>query len=299
MKSKFLKNIGTFNILNLVFICDLVFGVWNFVYTLCLRNISEVREIIFFYLISNFGVLMNSPQAVSSVSKIIFESYKKFNINVIAIPTCREKQSRFSIKTKRLLRRFLPDFVVQACASRNDIKIFFLQSLFLFSLFFISCSPTEQETYNNPTTISGQVKDNQGVALPTARVSLSTAPTFNAVVTDANGLFYLKEFPSGKHRLKVEKIGFEIFEADVSSAINGVSTMNPILRRKVFSVPTVKPLSTGKVRINKKVLETDFDGDGIYEPFIVKGAAFSPVPMRRHAYASAIHQSRKQSTIVR
>jgi len=35
-----LKNIGTFNILNLVFICDLVFGVWNFVYTLCLRNLS-------------------------------------------------------------------------------------------------------------------------------------------------------------------------------------------------------------------------------------------------------------------
>jgi hypothetical protein len=168
-------------------------------------------------------------------------------------------------------------------------NIFSLKYVFLSLFFFVSCSPTAQETYNFPTTISGQVKDTQGTAIPAAKVSLSTDTTLEAVVTDVNGFFYLKGFSSGKHRIKIEKVGFELFEADVPSAINGVSTINPILPRKMYSVPTIKPLSTGKVRINRNILETDFDGDGIYEPFVVKGAAFSPVPIGSTPTPQAIY----------
>ncbi len=176
-------------------------------------------------------------------------------------------------------------------------KKFSLKYIFLPLLFFVRCNPTAQEDYNTPTTISGQVKDNQGVAISNARVFLSTAPTFDAVTTDANGLFYLKGFPSGKHRITIEKIGFELFGTDVPSAINGVSTINPILIRKIYSVPAIKPLSTGAVRINKNILETDFDGNGIYEPFVVQGAAFSPVPIGSAPIPQALYD-RSIATLV-
>ena len=138
---------------------------------------------------------------------------------------------------------------------------------------------SNEQVYNNPTVISGQVKNPESVPLQNAKVSLSTIPGFNFQMTDAHGLFRIENFPAGKHKLKVELYGYEIFEADVPSATNGISTINPVLKRKSYSVPAIKPLSTGPVRINNKKLEVDFDGDGIYEIFKVKGAAFSPVPI--------------------
>jgi hypothetical protein len=141
------------------------------------------------------------------------------------------------------------------------------------------CNPVEEESYVSPEVISGQVKDESGNKIPNAKVSLPTAASFDAVFTNEQGLFYLAGFPSGKHRIRVEKIGFELYESDVPKPVNGTSTVSVVMKRKTYNVPAVKPLSTGPVRINNKVLETDFDGDGVYETFVVKGAAFSPVPI--------------------
>lgn len=149
----------------------------------------------------------------------------------------------------------------------------------LLSLIFYGCNPAEEKSYISPTVISGQVKDEQRIVTPNAKITLPTAADFGSVFTDENGLFYLTNFPAAKHRMKIEKIGFEVYEADVPQPINGVSTMSPILKRKTYNIPAVKPVSTGLVRISGKKLETDFDGDWTYQEFIVKGAAFSPVPI--------------------
>ena len=55
---------------------------------------------------------------------------------------------------------------------------------------------------------------------------------------------------------------------------------NPVIPEQIDStVSLVKPLSKGPVRINGKTLEQDFDADGVYKEYIVKGAAFSPSPI--------------------
>ena len=153
--------------------------------------------------------------------------------------------------------------------------------LFILSFLFLSyrCNPAEEEPYVSPTVISGQVKDDHGLVVPNARVTLPTAIDFASVFTDEQGLFYLTNFPAMKHHLKIEKIGFEVYEADVAKPINGVATMNPVLTRKTYNLPVVKPMSTGMVRISNKKIETDFDRDGTYQEFIVKGVAFSPMPI--------------------
>ena len=115
----------------------------------------------------------------------------------------------------------------------------------LFSiLIFSGCNPAKEEAYISPTVISGQVKDEQGIIVPNAKITLPTAVDFTSVFTDQQGLFYLTNFPAVKHRLKIEKIGFEVYEADVPKPINGVSTMSPILKRKTYTLSAVKPMST-------------------------------------------------------
>jgi len=152
-----------------------------------------------------------------------------------------------------------------------------------------SCNTIEDDTYTSPTVISGIVRDNSGIGIGLAIVSLPTAPDFTTVVTDNNGTFYLTGFPSGKHRLKVEKIGFEVFETDVPKPVNGVASVNPRLLRATYNVPSVKPVSSGPVRVVKKKLETDFDGDGVYAEWTVKGAAFAPTPIGGKPMTKAIY----------
>lgn len=149
------------------------------------------------------------------------------------------------------------------------------------SIFLIlsGCNTVEEEPYVSPTVISGQVTDDQAHPVSYVRLSLPTAASFSPVFTDANGLYYMTGFPAGQHRLRAEKIGFETFETDVPKPVNGVATVNPALARKTYTVPAVKPVGSGMVRIKDKKLETDFDRDGTYEAFVVKGAAFSPAPI--------------------
>lgn len=54
-----------------------------------------------------------------------------------------------------------------------------------------------------------------------------------------------------------------------------------------ITVPAVKPLSVGRVRINNGRLETDFTGSGTYTSYYIKGVAFSPTPISRGAITQA------------
>ncbi len=153
----------------------------------------------------------------------------------------------------------------------------------------VGCTTTNDDSYVSPTVISGQVKDISGVPIANVKVSLPTTPDFSSALTDNQGLFYLTNFPAGKHRLKAEKIGFENYEANVPNSINGVSTVNVVMTRKTYNVPGTKPLSSGSVRMNGKKLETDFDHDGVYQEFVVKGAAFAPTPIGGKPLTNAVY----------
>lgn len=146
----------------------------------------------------------------------------------------------------------------------------------------------KKDEYQNPTTISGVVKNSSGKVISDAKVSLATAPTYEGVLTSGSGQFYMTNVPAGKHTLKVEHIGYQTYLAEVPSAINGYSTINPVLKLTTYNVPAVKPLSAGPVRINNKKLEVDYDGNGVYEPYYVKGAAYSIMPIGNKPITSAL-----------
>lgn len=130
----------------------------------------------------------------------------------------------------------------------------------------------------NAIIVSGKVTESgTGRAIANARVSVPTAPSIDPQWTGTDGLYRFTDLPATKNRLRVECYGYEPYEADVPPPIiNGAATLNPALVKKSYNVPTVKPLSTGPVRVRDRVLEADFDRDGSYTPFRVKGAAFSP-----------------------
>ena len=146
----------------------------------------------------------------------------------------------------------------------------------------------KKDEYQSPTTISGVVKNSSGKVISDAKVSLATAPTYEGALTTESGQFYMSNVPAGKHTLKVEHIGYQTYLADVPSAINGYSTINPVLTVTTYNVPAVKPLSAGPVRINNKKLEVDYDGDGVYEPYYVKGAAYSIMPIENKPITSTL-----------
>lgn len=161
------------------------------------------------------------------------------------------------------------------------------------AVIFISCgpkqNPAEDDSNTSPTVISGQVKDTAGIIVARAKVSLPTDSVFQSTLTDANGVFNLSGFSPGKHKVRIEKMGFETFETDVPEPVNGTSTINPILKRTSYIIPLAKPVSTGPVRISDKKLEVDFDGDGLYQEFVVKGTAFSPAPIGGKPWTTAVY----------
>ncbi len=150
----------------------------------------------------------------------------------------------------------------------------------LLSGFIISCSGKSDITdYQFPKIISGQVKSTNGTPIENAKVSLITAPEIPHQFTTSYGFFRFENVPEGRHKIKVEVYGYEDYVSDVPSAINGISTINPILKKKDYISPTIKPVSKGPVRIYNNKLQVDFDGDGIYTDFFIKGVAFAPTPI--------------------
>jgi len=153
---------------------------------------------------------------------------------------------------------------------------------------------SDPPSYNIPSVIAGQITNEERAAVSNAFVSLATAPDYLGQFTETNGYFRLENIPAGKHRLKVERVGYQIYEADVPSAINGFATMNLALKRQELSVPAIKPVSLGMVRIKNHNLEVDFDKNGVYEPFLIKGVAYSPSPICSKPITLAVHQRSAQ-----
>jgi len=109
--------------------------------------------------------------------------------------------------------------------------------LFLLTSMIGCTTDPKKEDYQNPTTISGVVKNSGGKVVSDSKVSLATAPTYEGELTNAQGQFILQNVPAGKHTLKVEHIGYETYLAEVPSAINGYSTINPVLTLKIIMCP--------------------------------------------------------------
>lgn len=162
---------------------------------------------------------------------------------------------------------------------KNDQYLLVFASLLLISLFISCSSKSGVNDYQFPKIISGQIKNTSGVPLENARVSLITAPDIAPVFSNTQGFFRIENVPEGKHKIKVELYGYEDYSSDVPSAINGISTINPVLVKKTYINPSIKPISKGPVRIYNNKLQVDFDGDGNYTDFFIKGVAFSPVPI--------------------
>ena len=160
----------------------------------------------------------------------------------------------------------------------NIVLLAFTSLLLSFAFIFCS-SKSGVNDYQFPKIISGQVKNTSGVPLENAKVSLITAPDLNPVFTNQLGYFRIENVPEGKHKIKVELYGYEEYTADVPSAVNGISTINPVLTKKTYITPSNKPISKGPVRIYNNKLQVDFDGDGNYSDFFIKGVAFSPIPI--------------------
>jgi Carboxypeptidase regulatory-like domain len=69
---------------------------------------------------------------------------------------------------------------------------------------------TAQETTSG--SLTGQVLDNQGAAVPGATVSISSSQGTRTVVTDSNGKFFAPFLTPGKYGVKVELAGFSPVE---------------------------------------------------------------------------------------
>lgn len=159
-------------------------------------------------------------------------------------------------------------------------KFLFLHLIIFVIITTLSCSGKgDINQYQFPKTIAGQVKNNSGVPLENAKVSLPTALDVEPVFTNVQGYFRIENIPQSKHKIKVELYGYEEYLSDVPSAINGISTINIILTKKDYITPSIKPISKGPVRIYNNKLQVDFDGDGNYSDFFIKGVAFSPTPI--------------------
>lgn len=122
--------------------------------------------------------------------------------------------------------------------------------------------------------LAGQVVDDAGAPVPFVRVRLD-GTLVRTLLTDADGRFEA-DVPAGAVTVTAERAGFADAEAAVvvtsAEPASVTLAMTPV-------VPAEKPVSTGPVRLFDGALQTDFDGDGAYDPFFVQGAAFSVAPI--------------------
>ena len=153
-----------------------------------------------------------------------------------------------------------------------------LASLFAFGCKSSTASEPQQQQLSG-STINGQVVDritSQPIAF--ARVSLNAANRVKFVLADAAGRFTFSGVAPAQYRVVGYRGAYDTTTVDVPEGIRDTSRVTvPMLRKS--TIPPQKPLSKGIYRINQRHLEEDYNGDGVYLPMIVKGAAFSPTPI--------------------
>src|SRR6186997_2110176 len=77
-------------------------------------------------------------------------------------------------------------------------------------------------------TIRGTVKDQQGLALPGATITATSAALQGerTVVTDTDGIFLLRAIPPGTYNLKVEMSGMSAVQKTADVPLGGVAQLD-------------------------------------------------------------------------
>jgi len=160
------------------------------------------------------------------------------------------------------------------------------------------CSCTNPQTDDHPglptsgSVIKGQVLDDStSQPVPYVRVGLYFSSRIRYILTDSRGRFVISGIPPAVYTVRTQRAGFSDLQSDVPAGVNDTSTVTLRLRWK-REIPRQKPLGQGIVRINAKTLEEDYNGDGVYRPFVAKGVAFSPTPIGGYTVSrSAVDRS--------
>ena len=139
--------------------------------------------------------------------------------------------------------------------------------------------PEVEEVSLSGSVVVGRVLEDQTkLGVRYARVSLMAPQRVRLVLSREDGTFSIAGVPPTKYRLRVARAGFAESDVEVPAGMNDTSSVVISLQRNP-SIPPIKPLSQGPVRINLRVLEEDFDRNGAYRPLRVQGVAFSPAPI--------------------
>ncbi len=117
----------------------------------------------------------------------------------------------------------------------------------------------------------------EGAPLPAAIVTLSSLDYREQLLSNLQGVVEFDRVPAGSYGLWAWRPGYAsdtlaLEIADAQDYDAGALEMRQL-------VPFAKPPSSGPVRVANGRLLVDFDGDGAYEPFTIKGVAYSPVPI--------------------
>jgi len=157
-------------------------------------------------------------------------------------------------------------------------KFTFLIVVFvIFSIFLFYCRDQVENIYEPQTgSISGKVTI-KGESLPAVIISLSNAENQYQSLSDLSGNFQLSEVIEGKYQITAYRPGYYSDTITVR-----ITESNPISGFNIpidLEVPVPKPVSNGAIRIVGRELQTDFDGNGSYSSFFIKGVGYSPVPV--------------------
>src|SRR4029079_8145818 len=92
----------------------------------------------------------------------------------------------------------------------------------------LACSATSFAQGVQTGTIRGTVKDQQGLALPGATITATSAALQGerTVGTDSDGIFLFRAIPPGTYRLKVEMSGMATAQKTTEVPLGGVAQLD-------------------------------------------------------------------------
>lgn len=138
--------------------------------------------------------------------------------------------------------------------------------------------------------VDGTAVSPDGAVVPYARVTLTGRGVPAEVLADAAGRFAFEGVLTGTYAIRAERGGY------TATTVSGlVVAPGPAATPRVEiprTVPAVKPRSTGPARVVGRRVEADYDGDGAYVNYRVKGAAYSVSAIGTTGLANARYHGR-------
>ena len=127
-----------------------------------------------------------------------------------------------------------------------------------------------------PGVITGNLLCNQS-PVPAVVVMLEGSEKKYRVLSNMDGSFEFSRVDPGVYTITAFRPGYRFDTISISLCMDeNVSLKNLNIAR---DVPAIKPVSKGSVLVEGRELKTDFDGDGQYTTFFIKGVGYSPVPI--------------------